>query len=248
MALSFNTPNDFTEDSILGGQIKLLQPKSGYRVAIDPIVLAYFVSVRQHQEILDVGCGVGTISLILKAKEKLARIAAIDTDKEMCLICQKNAQINSLDIDITNIGIEHINEHALFQSKLFDHVVTNPPFFEQKSSRISEAKKMANFETINLIDWIAFCVKKLKNNGIFSIIHKASRIDDILYALKNIAGSIVIIPIFPKNNCEANRVIVQAKKSSRSETKILSGIVAHNDDGSYSEHMRNILYQQMEKK
>lgn len=237
----------FTEDRILGGQLKLVQPKDGYRVAIDPMVLAHFVSIEPQQEILDVGCGVGTVSLILKAKEKSAKILAIDIDEEMCHFCQQNSKINSFDIEVKNIGIENVRKDASLKNRLFDQVVTNPPFFELKSSKISESKKMSNFETINLGDWIASCIKQLKNNGIFSIIHKASRIDDILYALKNVAGSIVIIPIFPKKNCEANRVIVQAKKSSKSATKICSGIVAHNDDGSYSEFMHNILYQQERK-
>jgi tRNA1(Val) A37 N6-methylase TrmN6 len=235
-------PDNLTNDSILGGRIKLLQPKIGYRVAIDPIVLAHFVNIKPGEKILDAGCGAGTVSLILKSKEKLAQVTAIDVDEEMCSICRQNSRLNFLEIEVKNIAIERINEDFSLQNRLFDHVVTNPPFFKQKSSRVSESKKLANFETINLADWIASCVKKLKNNGILSIIHQASRIDDILQALKNIAGSVVIIPIFPKKNCAANRVVVQAKKSGKSEAKICFGIVAHNDDGSYSEHMRNILY------
>jgi tRNA1(Val) A37 N6-methylase TrmN6 len=236
-------PDNFTEDTILGGQIKLLQPKNGYRIAIDPVLLAHFANVRPYQKILDVGCGVGTVSLILKAKEKLAKITAIDIDDKMCYACRRNSQINSLDIEIKNIGIENIRKDASLQNKLFDYVVTNPPFFKPQSSKISEseAKRLSNFETVSLEDWVKSCIKKLKNKGTFLIIHRASRIDDILCALKNIAGSIVIIPIFPKKDCNANRVIVQASKTGKAETKICSGIVAHNDDGSYSEAMCRIL-------
>jgi tRNA1(Val) A37 N6-methylase TrmN6 len=235
-------PHFFTEDRILGGHIKLMQPRKGYRVAIDPVILAYFVNVKPLQEILDVGCGVGTISLILKKKEKFAKITAIDVDEEMCLLFQQNYQMNLLDIEIKNVGIEHIQKDVSMKNKLFDHVVTNPPFFEQKSSRISESKKLSNFETISLVNWISYCINQLKSNGIFSIIHNASRIDDILYALRNVAGSVSITPIFPKRNCEANRIVVQAKKFSRSAIKICAGVIVHNDDGSYSESMRDILY------
>ena len=60
---------NFTDDRILNGKILLRQPKKGYRVAIDPIILASFIEPTDNQEILDVGCGVGTISLILKRKK-----------------------------------------------------------------------------------------------------------------------------------------------------------------------------------
>ncbi|MDR1236175.1 MAG: methyltransferase [Holosporaceae bacterium] len=235
-------PDNLTNDSILSGRIKLLQPKVGYRVAVDPIILAHFINIKPEEKILDVGCGVGTVSLILKSKEKLAQITAIDVDEEMCRICVQNSLLNSLEIEVKNVAIEKIDDDPSLRNRLFDRVVTNPPFLKQKSSRISESKKLANFETIDLCDWIAFCVSKLKNNGILSIIHRASRLDDILQALKDIAGSVVIIPIFPKKGRDANRVVVQAKKSGKSEAKICFGIVAHNDDGSYSEDMRDILY------
>jgi tRNA1(Val) A37 N6-methylase TrmN6 len=228
---------EFTEDRILGGKIKLFQPKNGYRVAIDPIILANFINPQAGQKILDVGCGVGTISLILKMKEKLSEITAVDIDEKMCEICRRNSEANSLKIEIINIGIEN----SALEHKTFDQVATNPPFFEKESARISRSKELANFETIDLVDWITFCFKRLRNGGVFSIIHRTSRIGDILRVLKNLAGAVQITPIFPKNNCEASRVVVCARKSCRSETKILPGIVVHNDDGGYSDVMRKIL-------
>ncbi|MDR0677974.1 MAG: methyltransferase [Holosporaceae bacterium] len=236
-----------TEDSILNRKIKIFQPERGYRVAIDPIILSNFAcgfnnrcrSKIATKKILDVGCGVGTISLILKMKESTSQITAIDIDERICEICRRNARINSLNVDVINVGLENIN--YVLKDKLFDQIVTNPPFFDEKLSRISESKKLANFETMNLSHWIVLCFKKLKSGGIFSMIHDASRIDDILCSLKNIAGSIQIIPIFPKINCRANRIIVTAKKSSKSASSILPGIVVHESNGSYSEAVREIL-------
>ena len=229
---------ELTEDTILNGKIKLFQPKDGYRVALDPIILASFISPMPYRKILDVGCGVGTISLILKMKESAAEITAIDMDKEMCRICAQNSAVNELAMNILNVGIE---DKTLPKELLFDHVVTNPPFFRKKSSHFSESKKLANFETISLVEWISLCINKLKNSGTFSIIHRASRLEEILSTLKNRAGAVKVVPIFSKSNKEANRVVVQAKKSSKSEMKMLPGIVVHLDDGSYSESLCRML-------
>ncbi|MDR1551769.1 MAG: methyltransferase [Holosporaceae bacterium] len=232
---------EYTQDSILNGNIIIRQPTKGYRVAIDPIILASLVHQEPWQTILDVGCGVGTVSLILKWREPTVQVTALDIDSEMCTACCQNARINSLEINVINASIEECLSAVCGE---FSQVVTNPPFFEKKSSRVSEFKKMANFETVPLTDWIALCLKKVKNNGIFTIIHRASRLNDILYALKNspfIMGDIKIVPIFPKIGLAANRIVVIAKKSCKSETKIFQGIVVHNMDGSYTISMEKIL-------
>lgn len=231
-----NIQENFTDDSILNGKILLRQPKKGYRVAIDPIILASFIEPKDNQEILDVGCGVGAISLILKRKNRSAKITAIDIDENMCELCRYNSEKNSLELSVKNIGIGNMPKE-----NLYDFVITNPPFFSKESSRVSATKELANFETMELADWISLCLNLLKNKGIFSIIHDTSRIGDILAAIKGRAGSAEIIPIFPKENKEAVRVVVKCVKGSFSKTKMHRGIVMHSEDGKYSEVAKKIL-------
>ena len=55
--------NAYTEDSLLGGKIMMRQPVQGYRVAIDPLLLAASISVEPGESVLDVGAGVGAAGL-----------------------------------------------------------------------------------------------------------------------------------------------------------------------------------------
>ena len=48
-----------TENGLLGGRVRLLQPARGYRVAVDAVLLAAAVDARSGQHILDLGAGVG---------------------------------------------------------------------------------------------------------------------------------------------------------------------------------------------
>ena len=57
--------NDVTVDDFLSGAIKVAQPKSGYRAGIDPILLAASIPAKSGQTVLELGCGVGTVSLAL---------------------------------------------------------------------------------------------------------------------------------------------------------------------------------------
>lgn len=228
---------EFTEDKILNGKIRILQPRDGYRVALDPIIFASYIKTKFGNKILDVGCGVGTVSLILKYKNPLVKVTAIDINEKMCSFCKENAKRNSIDISVINESIESTESLG----KDFDVVVTNPPFFEKKSSRLSEKKLLANFETIPLYDWITFCLKRLKNGGKFAIIHLASRLDDILYAIKDKIGAIEIFPIHSKTDSDANRIVITGIKGRNSQIKMHSGLIVHNENGKYTEKVAKIL-------
>lgn len=227
----------FTEDLILNGKIKLYQPKRGYRVAVDPILLASMVELKSKQTILDVGCGVGTISLILKYMDNSQTITGIDVDSVMTELCEKNSKENSLPLNIVNSPICS----PLLKSKNFDTVVTNPPFYNPESFRSSEKKLTANFETASLKSWISFCLKRLKPNGNFYIIHLPERLKDILESLGSLVGKIEIFPIYSHQNEPAKRIIVKCKKASKEPLKILPGLVSHKDNNEYSDDMKLIL-------
>lgn len=212
---------DLTVDTFFDGRIKILQPMCGYRVAMDPLVLSDLIQPLSGQKVLDAGCGVGTIAMIIKYREPTTEVFAIDMDENMCEICRKNAEMNNLKIDIIEDDLEKHN----FGINTFDQVVTNPPFYGKSAFRVSRDRELANFETISLRRWIISCLRPLKNGGIFSIIHIAGRINEIINILQNRVGDMQIIPVFTKPKSPAKRVIVTGVKGSRSETRIMPGIV-----------------------
>lgn len=228
---------EFTEDFILNESIKIIQPKHGYRVAIDPILLADQVELKKNQSILDVGCGVGTISLILKYLENSQAVTSIDIDKNMIEFCKKNSEINNLPLNIIHHGIDF----DFFKNMNFDCVVTNPPFYDSNNFRISKTKKFANFETIDVKTWLLFCVKRLKPGGHLYVIHLAEKLPQILSAISNKVGKIEIIPIYSYQNSNAKRIIVKCKKGSKESLKILPPIISHDETGNYSSSLKKIL-------
>jgi tRNA1(Val) A37 N6-methylase TrmN6 len=228
---------EITKDFIFNGAISLYQPKHGYRVAIDPLVLASIVEIKKNQTVLDVGCGVGTISLILKYFDKSQTVTSLDIDSFMTDLCRKNSEINNLPLNIINCGVDF----NILKDKNFDCVVTNPPFYNPSNFRSSEKKFVANFETIDIKSWISFCMKRLKDKGNFYIIHIPEKLDDILAALRNSAGKIEIIPIYSHANQFARRIIIKCKKGSKEPLKISPGIISHKENNEYSDLLTAIL-------
>ncbi len=228
---------EITEDLILNGKIKLYQPKHGYRVAIDPILLASTIEIKSKQTVLDVGCGVGTISLILKYIDKSLDVTSIDIDTTMTELCKKNSDVNKLPLNIINSSI--ISNPL--RNKFFDSIVTNPPFFDPENFRSSEKKFTANFESINLKSWIHFCLKRLKPKGSFYIIHIPEKLPTILETFGDLVGKIEILPIYSHKNKSAKRIIVKCKKGSKESLKILPGLVSHESNNDYTENLKLIL-------
>jgi tRNA1(Val) A37 N6-methylase TrmN6 len=65
---STSTEPAFTRDALLAGKVALWQPTRGYRVAVDPVLLAAAVEPKAGDRVLDMGCGVAAISLCLLAR------------------------------------------------------------------------------------------------------------------------------------------------------------------------------------
>ena len=195
------------------------------------------VEIKNQQTVLDVGCGVGTISLILKYMNNSQKITSVDIDPTMTELCKRNSEINNLPLNIINSSIDV----DLLRNKNFDSVVTNPPFYNPENFRSSEKKSAANFETISLKSWLSFCLKRLKPNGNFYIIHLPERLNDILESLGDLVGKIEIFPIYSHQNEPAKRIIVKCKKASKEPLKILPGLISHKDNNEYTDNLKLIL-------
>ncbi len=66
------------EDRILGGRAILLQPVTGFRAAIDPILLAASVPAETGDQVLDVGTGSGAAVIALLARLKNISVTGMD--------------------------------------------------------------------------------------------------------------------------------------------------------------------------
>src|SRR5690348_10207584 len=76
-------PLPVSDDALLGGRVKLLQPVEGYRVAIDPVLLAAAVPAGAGDSVLDLGCGVGAAALCLAARVPGCRVTGVEVQREL---------------------------------------------------------------------------------------------------------------------------------------------------------------------
>lgn len=123
-----------TRDSLLSGAVTFLQPARGYRVNVDAILLAAFAAKdRRFARGVDLGAGVGAVSLVLAHLGAARRVDLVEQDATLAALAREN---------LANAGCDGaVHELELGVAKLpaaligADLVVANPPFFADGATR-----------------------------------------------------------------------------------------------------------------
>lgn len=239
-----NNKLETVESTLLRGQVKLIQPKHGFRASIDSVLLAAAVKTQKRSEkILDVGCGVGSAGLCVASRKPNISLTGIDIQEDLIHIAKQNAKLNNIEADFICGGIK---EEKTLENNHFDGVLINPPYEDEglkSPNKIKATSHNTSISETTLRDWIKYAHLKLKQGGHVTIIHKADKADQIIMHLTNRRwfGSIVLYPIYPHAGDNAKRVIIRARKERYKQMVIKSGLVLHRENGYYTDKAEAIF-------
>jgi len=230
---------DLTEDRLLGGRVRLLQPRRGYRVAVDAVLLAAAVDATAGQRVLDLGAGVGAVGLCLAARAPGVSVAGIELQPELAGLARRNAVLNSAENRVETIV--HDLAFALPDGLApFDHVCTNPPYLAAAVADPSpdRSKALATVESsAGLARWLAVAVAALRDDGTLTLIHRSDRLEEIVTLLAAVGWGDLAIKRLPP----AARVLVRARRSSALMRRDVTPLMLHRPEGGYTEAAEAIL-------
>jgi tRNA1(Val) A37 N6-methylase TrmN6 len=234
-----------TEDALLGGRVRLRQPASGYRVAIDPVLLAASVPATRGA-VLDAGCGVGAAALCYAARVPEARVIGLELRADWARLASENVRANDLAGRVEVVCGDLLQPPRALDPGSFDEVMANPPYLsvQRADMRKPPLDAPATVEgEAKLADWIAFCLAMAAAAGGITLIQRADRLDEILFHLHGRAGAIVVFPLWPQASGagDARRIIVRARKGSKAPMRLAAGLVLHRADGSYTDDAAKFL-------
>jgi len=238
------TPSGITEDALLGGRVRLRQPTSGYRAAIDPVFLAAAVAAGPQDSVLDMGCGAGAASLCLAARLPGCRIAGFDLQRDLVRLAGDNIQLNGFAGRLSVMQGDLLNPPPRLAPGSFDHVMANPPFLEAGAATPPADPRAATARLegeADLAAWARVALFMVRATGSITFIHRADRIETLLALLAGKAGDIAIFPLWPGEGKPAKRVILRARKQIATPTRLLPGLVLHRPDGRFTPAAEAVL-------
>lgn len=223
--------------------LKIIQDNEMFNFSLDSVLLPNFVTLNKNiSNILDIGTGNAPIPLILSTKTD-AKITGVEIQKDVYQQALKSVKINNLEeqIQIINSDIKEIYEN--FETESFDVITCNPPFFKvNQNSNLNknDYKTIARHEVcLKLDDIFKISKKLLKNGGVVALVHRPDRLIDIILTMKkyNIEPKKIRF-VYPKMGKDANILLIEGKKSGRCGLKVHSPLYSHNENGEYTEEVK----------
>jgi HemK-like putative methylase len=228
-----------TEDALLGGKVRLLQPQRGYRVAVDAVLLAAAVDASDGERVLDLGAGVGAVGLCVAARVPGCSVVAIELQPRLAALAERNALLNGMSGRVRTI-VHDLARPLPEDLGSFDHVVTNPPYLPAAEADPSPdpVKALATVESsADLGHWLATATGALKPAGSLVVIHRSDRLDEIAELLAALGWADITVKLLPP----AARVLVRARRADRPMRRDSPPLRLHRPGGGYTDEAEAIL-------
>jgi tRNA1(Val) A37 N6-methylase TrmN6 len=228
-----------SDDAVLDGRLLLQQPVRGHRVGHDAILLAAATAATKGEHAVDLGAGIGAAGLALASRVDGLRVTLVDIDPGLTAMAARNAARNGLASRVNAIRLDVESPARAFAAAGLkpgsaDRVLMNPPFHDsarQKSSRHAGRRLAHVGSPDSLKIWIAAAARLLSARGVLTLIWRADGLADVITSLGRGFGGVGVMPVHPRADAPAIRILVRAAKQSRAPLTIYPGLVLNDADG-----------------
>lgn len=230
-----------TVDAFHRGGFVLVQPRAGHRAGLDAMLLAAAVPSSFRGRLADLGAGAGAAGLAAAARLPATRIVLVEREPDMIaharltLAHESNrhlaGRVELVAADVTLTG--KARRDAGLADGGFDFVTMNPPFNEAADRASPDAlRRAAHVMEDGLFGrWLRTAGVILRPRGGLALIARPQSLGDILAALAGRFGDARILPVHPRPDAAAIRILVRAARGSRAGLSLLPPLVLHDGEG-----------------
>lgn len=145
----------------------------------DSLALGDFATVRPGWRVCDLGCGGGTLLLLLARRAERLSLTGVELNAGAAACAADNLRAAGLQ---GKILAGDLREKGRLPNEGFDLVISNPPWFAAGSGRSGGPARCE--ETCSLEELCAAANRLLPTGGRFALVHRPERLCDLLCALR----------------------------------------------------------------
>jgi tRNA1(Val) A37 N6-methylase TrmN6 len=228
--------------------LRLKQPRRGHRFGHDAILLAAAARAEPGEHVVDLGAGVGAAGLALAARVPGLSVTLVEMDAELAELAAENARRNGLADRVRVVVLDIRAAAPVFAAAGLKpgsagRVIMNPPFHDPSRHNVSRdpRRRLAHAGGSALGTWVRCAARLLRPHGTLTLIWRADGLADVLGALADRFGALAILPVNPRPDAPAIRLLVRAEKGRRAPLRIEPGLSLNDAAGRPSQVAEAVL-------
>lgn len=207
------------------------------KVGTDGVLLGAWAAVEHSRNILDVGTGSGLIALMV-AQRSGADVVAVDISEDAVRQAEYNVaqspwseRVEVRLGDIRTMTFDH----------QFDHIVSNPPYFEESLQCLDAGRNLARHTTsLSFEELVGAAERLLIDGGLLSVVLPA----DAAARFRRVAfGRLWLVrqlDVVTKQGETVKRTLMEFKRSDSPSMPRCETLAIHSLDGSYTDDYRRL--------
>jgi tRNA1Val (adenine37-N6)-methyltransferase len=235
---------DETLDDLFRGKLRILQKRDGYRLSMDPILLAHFAGSLRDTRVIDLGTGSGVIPLILGLRGDAREILGLEIQEDLADMARRSVRINGLEAKIRIVCGDYRRIEELFPSQSWDHVVSNPPHNPAGSGRTSPnpSRARAREEMAGSIEDLLRAARYLLGTkGRLWLTYPPTRLVPLILALRQEGFEPKALRmVHGRKELPARMALLEAVRGGREGLRILAPLILYRRATVYTEELEEI--------
>jgi len=221
------------------------------KVGTDGVLLGAWADVSKYTNekdtlysIIDIGCGTGIIALMLAQRASLThdmfQIDAVEIDTSAAEQAQENFEASpwSKHITIHSMSMQEYEQKE--DSRKFDLIVSNPPFYNATLKPDDKGRAIARHkDALHISEIVRFARERLENHGKLALIYPTDYDSEVMTAA-------VLLGLHPVRICDILTKVGKPCKRRMTEFSsdnlplLREQLTIRNADGKYTDEYRRL--------
>jgi len=235
---------DETLDDLFRGRLRILQKRLGYRLSMDPILLAHFASPLRGGRVIDLGTGSGVIPMILALRGDAREIVGLEIQEDLAEMAWRSVRVNGLDQRVRIVCGDYREVQEIFPSQSFQHVMSNPPYHPSGAGRTSPngRRSLARQEMAGSVEDVVRAARYLLGTkGKLWLSYPPSRLAHLMAVLRQEGFEPKTLRlVHGRRDLPARMALLAAVRGGRESLKVLPPLVLYTRGNVYTEELEEI--------